>query len=179
MAEDAFVQMLLKAAGGHVDDERDMDLAQAAALWASQPQHGWRPYLQGFIRGHNGLEFWVDGMVAPEALLILVRLQPGTGWKVHGRYPVAHLGHALDVLAAEGLIPAQFCTIGRRALGNYAEALDRAAGVLSAIGRAATSQEIADYGEFYPREMEIRAAAMNRAADQARAFPRAELAVLP
>jgi len=179
MAEDAFVRMLLESAGGNVVDERDVVLARAAAAWALR--HGWRPYLgdhQGFVGGHNGLEFWVDDAPTRDALMILARVQPGTGWKAHGRYPIAHLGHALDVLAAEGLIPARFSTIGQRALEDYAEALDRSASVLGLLAQEVGPAEVAEYGEHYAWELKVRAAVMNRAADQARAFPRAELAVL-
>lgn len=178
MAEDAFVRMLLEAAGGNVADERDVVLARAAGAWAHR--HGWRSYLgegQGMICGHSGLEFWIDDAPSRDALMVMVRIAPGTGWRKHARYPVAHLGHGLDVLAAEGLIPARFSTIGRRALEDFAEALDRGASALDQLGATATAAEVAEYGEHYPQEMRVRAAVMNRAADQARAFPRAELAV--
>lgn len=180
MAEDAFVRMLLEAAGGNVADERDVELARAAGAWAYD--HGWRPYLgehQGFVCGHNGLEFWVDDVPSRDALMVMARIQPGAGWKAHARYPVAHLGHALDVLAAEGLIPARFSTIGRRALDDYAEALDRAARTFWLMAEGAGAKEIVEYGKYYPQEMRVRSATLNRAADQARAFPRGELAVTP
>lgn len=128
MAEDAFVRMLLEAADGTVADERDIELARAAGRWALS--HGWRPYLgdgQGFVCGHNGLEFWVDDAPSRDALVVMVRISPGRGWRAHARYPVDHVGHALDLLAAEGLLPARFSTIGRRALADHAEVLWRAA----------------------------------------------------
>lgn len=178
MAEDAFVRMLLVAAGGYVTDERDVELARAAGAWAGR--NGWRPYLgdcQGFTCGRGSLEFWIDGVNAPDALLILARLQPGTGWKIHSRYPVANLGHALDVLAAEQLLPARFSTIGRRTLEDFGEALDRGASKLWEMAEQTTPVEIAEYGEHYPWDLRIRSVTMNRAADQARAFPRSELAV--
>lgn len=179
MAEDAFVRMLLEAADGTVADERDIELARAAGRWALS--HGWRPYIgegQGFVCGHNGLEFWVDDAPSRDALVLMVRIEPGRGWKTHARYPVDHVGHALDLLAAEGLLPARFSTIGRRALDDYAEALDRAATHFWMMAETATAAELAEYGEHYPHEMRVRSATMNRAADQARAFPRAELAVM-
>jgi hypothetical protein len=178
MAEDAFVQMLLEAAAGNVADERDVELARAAGAWAHR--HGWRPYLgasHGFVCGHGGLEFWVDDVPTRDALLVMVRIQPGSGWRSHARYPIAHLGHALDMLATEGLIPPRFSTIGRRALEDFGEALDRSAGKLWEMAEQATLAEIAEYGEHYPWDLRIRSAVMNRAADQARAFPRGELAV--
>jgi hypothetical protein len=178
MAEDAFVQMLLEAAGGNVADERDVTLARAAGAWAHR--NGWRPYLgahQGFICGHSGLEFWVDDVPTRDALLVMVRIHPGKSWRSHARYPIAHLGHALDVLAAEGLIPPRFSTIGRRALEDFAEALDRSASKMWQMADQASPAEIEEYGEHYPWDLRIRSAVMNRAADQARAFPRGELAV--
>lgn len=167
MAEDAFVRMLLVAAGGHVTDERDVELARAAGAWAYE--HGWRPYLgdcQGFVCGRNGLEFWVDGASAPDALLILVRLQPGTGWKIHCRYPVANLGHALNVLVAEELLPDRFSTIGRRALEDHAAALERSAAFIRRRSLFADS------------EGWVEADVLDQAAASARRFAGAQLAVL-
>ncbi len=110
-------------------------------------------------------------------LEIRTRLAPGRGWLTHARHRIAHVGQGLDVLAAEDLLPARFSTLGRRALDDYAEALDRAAGEFWRLAQQATSAEIAEFGDYYPQEMRIRAATMNRAADQARAFPRGELVV--
>jgi hypothetical protein len=93
------------------------------------------------------------------------------------RHRIAHVGHGLDVLAAEDLLPARFSTIGRKALDDYAEALDRAATRFWERATNASRCELAEFGDHYPWEMRIRSATMNRAADQARAFPRAELAV--
>jgi hypothetical protein len=164
MSEDAFVRMLLEAAGGNVVDERDVELARAAARWALKPKNNWRRYLDGFICGHDGLEFWVQHTPSRDALTVMVRLTPGTGWNQHGRYPVAHLGHALDLLAAEGLLPARFSTIGRRALEDHAEAMSRAARQLI-------------QGDS-PDGQTVWAAALSDAADSARRFAGAELAVM-
>jgi hypothetical protein len=177
MAENGFVQTLLEAAAGNVADERDVELARAASAWAYR--NGWRAHLgAGFVCDCNNLQFRVDSDVERDALTVMVRLRPGPGWKLHARYPIAHLGHALDVLAAEGLIPARFSTIGRRALEDHAEALDRGAAELAMMAELVGPAEIAEFGEHYAGELLVRAAVMNRAADQARSFPRGELAVL-
>lgn len=165
MSEDGFVRMLLEAAGGNVADERDVELARAASTWALS--HGWRPYLgdsQGYVRRRASLEWWVDDAPTRDALMIHVRLQPGTGWKRHGRYPVAHLGHALDLLAVEQLIPARFSTLGRQALEDHAEALQRAA-----------RQLVTGDG---PDGQTVWAAALAEAAESARRFSGNHLLVL-
>lgn len=114
-AEEDFVRMLLEAAGGNVADQRDVELARAAGNWALR--NGWSQYIangEGFICDREGLQFWINDTAARDALMIMVRISPGTGWQVHGRYPVAHVGHALDLLAAEELLPPQFSAIARR-----------------------------------------------------------------
>lgn len=132
MSEDAFVRMLLEAADGVVTDERDVDLARAAATWALQPASrgggGWRSYLDdGFLIARSGLQYWVSAAAYRGRLIVMVRLEPGTCWRQHGQWQIADLGHALNVLANERLLPARFCTLGREALEDHAEALDRAA----------------------------------------------------
>lgn len=176
MSEDRFVAMLLAAAGDVVTDQRDIELARSAGAWALR--NGWEPYLNdGWVCTRpGGLQFWVDDTPSPGALLISVRLEPGRPWRTHVRAPVADLGQALDKLAGERLLPARFCTLGRAALDDYAEALDRAASSLWDLAHEPGAVEAE--GEFYPWEMRIRSATLNQAASRARAFPRAELAVL-
>lgn len=176
MSENGFVQMLLEAAGGSIADQRDMELACAGAQWALS--HGWRPYLgayQGYVGGNRGLEFWVNDTPTRDALMVMVRVAPGTAWKVHARYPVAHLGHALDILAAEELIPARFSTIGRRALEGHAEALEGAADTLGDVVRRAYC---ADRNRDAELVGEARIASLLEAAESARRYAGAELAVL-
>jgi hypothetical protein len=172
MAEDALVQMLLDVAGGTVADERDVVLARAAARWAST-HAGWRLHLcNSFFVEVETLSWWILAVRAEQLLEIRVRLGPGLGWHTHAQHHIAHLGHGLDVLAAEELLPARFSTLGRLALEDFAESLDR--GATAMCRRPAPGDEDPD---IFAWEMKIRAAVMNRAADQARAFPRSELAV--
>lgn len=127
MAEDLLVQMLLDVAGAAVTDDRDIKLARAAARWAEQVA-GWRPHLHNsFAFQRHGLGFWVLGDRTEQILEIRVRLADDLPYRTHARHRIAHLGHGLDVLAGEDLIPARFCTLGRRALEDHAEVLDRAA----------------------------------------------------
>lgn len=165
------VAMLLEAAAGVIADERDILQARVAARWTRQVA-GWRLHLdRGFVFDRNGMQFWVhtDRIYGP-GLEIQVRAAGANRWQTHATHRIAHLGHGLDVLAAEDLIPAYLSTLARRALEDYAETLDRSARRLAE--RADTESAQAD-----PREMRIRAATLNQAAAQARAFPRAELAV--
>lgn len=171
MAEDALVQMLLETAGGAVDDERDVDLARAAARWA-QEVAGWQLHLfNSFVFEREGLCFWILGHRTERMLEIRARVAVDGPYRTHVRHRIAHLGHGLDVLAGEGLIPARFCTLGRRSLEDHAEALDRAA---NEMWRLAHLPGI-DEDECW--ELKIRSATLNMAADRARAFPRGELAV--
>lgn len=177
MAEDALVQMLLEAAGGSVTDDRDVALARAAARWATE-QAGWKLHLfNSFFFEVEALSFWILLNRTEQVLEIRTRLAPGKGWLVHARHRIDNLGQGLDVLAAEGLLPDHFAPIGRRALERYAAAMDRAASELAAQADAVTAAEIAEYGDHYSWELLIRAATMNRAADQARAFRRDDMAV--
>lgn len=163
MSEDGFVRMLLEAAGGEVTDERDLQLARNAAHWALN--HGWQPSPygddQGFICNRGGLQFWVDDTSSRDALMVMVRLDSSADWRTHGRYPIAHLGHALDVLTAEGLLPAWFSTISRSALEGHAEVLWRAAKRV-----LAQDESLADW-----------ACGLAEAAESAKRYARAELAV--
>jgi hypothetical protein len=178
MAEDTLVRMLLEVAGGEVADQRDVALARAAARWAIK-QGGWQLHLDNsFFFEVETLSFWILAIRPEQLLEIRTRLAPGKGWLSHARHRIAHLGQGLDVLATEGMIPAEFSTLGYRALESYAEAMDRAAGEFGRRAQQATPQELAEYGEYYPQEMLIRSATMSRAAEQARAFPRGRLAVL-
>jgi hypothetical protein len=173
MAEDALVAMLLEVAGGQVAGERDVKLARAAARWATE-YAGWKLHLyNSFFFEVEAVGFWILANRSEQVLEIRTRLAGGRGWLTHARHRIAHLGQGLDVLAAEGLLPARFSTLGQRALDDYADALDRGASTLAGM-----AEEDAGEGEHYRWEMLIRAATMNRAADQARAFPRAELAVM-
>jgi hypothetical protein len=179
MAEDALVGMLLEVAGGTVVDDRDVELARAAARWATE-HAGWKLHLRNsFFFEVDALSFWILVNRIEQVLEIRTRLEPGKGWLIHARHRIGDVGHGLDVLAAEGLLPAQFSTLGRRALADYADAMDETAGNLGALADEVTEAEIAEHGDHYPWEMRIRAATMNRAADQARAFARRELAVTP
>ncbi len=172
MAEDTLVAMLLEVAGGTVADERDIELARAAARWATE-HAGWKLHLHNsFFFEVEAVGFWILANRSQQVLEIRTRLAGGRGWLTHARHCIAHLGQGLDILAAEGLLPPRFSTLGQRALDDYAEALDRGASTIA--GMAEEDGE----GEHYRWEMLIRAATMNRAADQARAFPRAELAVM-
>jgi hypothetical protein len=154
MAEDAFVSMLLEVAGGTIVDDSDVDAARAAALW-------------------------ILAYRTQQVLEIRTRLAPGKGWLTHARHQIGDLGHGLDILAAEGLLPAEFSALGRRALGSYAEAMDQAAGQFAALADGVTDDEIAEFGPHYAWEMRIRSATMNRAADQARAFRRSDRLAVP
>lgn len=175
MTEDTLVQMLLEVAGGAVTDERDIVLARSAARWAHR--HGWKLHLHNsFFIELQALSWWILAVRAEQLLEIRVRLEPGQGWLTHSRHQIADLGHGLNVLAAERLIPARFCTLGREALEDYAEAIDRGAAEMA--GLADLPGAAAAEGDHYGWEMRIRAATLNQAADQARAFPRSELAVM-
>jgi hypothetical protein len=175
MAEDALVQMLLEVAGGAVADERDVELARAAARWA-QKVAGWQLHLHNsFVVEREGLCFWILGNRAEQVLEIRARITADGPYRTHVRHRIAHLGHGLDVLAGEDLIPARFCTLGRRALDDHAEALDRAADELWRLAHLPGVNE--GEGEWYDWELKIRSATLNMAADRARAFPRGELAV--
>lgn len=176
MIESGFVQMLLDVAGGVVEDPRDLELARSAARWVRHA--GWQPHLHNsFVVPGENLQRWVLMVRPVRELQIRVRIG-NSDWYPHITRTIAHVGHGLDVLADEGLLPARLCPIGRRALDDYAEALDRAASAFWRMAEEATEAELAEYGKHYPWEMRLRSATMNRAADQARAF-RGELAVLP
>lgn len=177
-AEDTLVQMLLEVAGGQVADERDVPLARAAARWASR-HAGWQLHLHNsFFFEVQSLSFWILANRVDQVLEIRTRLEPGKGWLVHARHRIAHLGHGLNVLAGEELLPARFSPLGRQALDDWAESMDRAANEFWRLADEATDEQTREYGEHYPWEMRIRSAVMNRAAAQARAFPRSELAVM-
>lgn len=176
MAEDEMVAMLLEAADGVIHDERDIAQARLAARWVREVA-GWRVLPScGFIHERNGMQFWVltDQAHGP-MLQVRARAAGAELWRTHATHRIAHLGHGLDVLAAEELIPAYLSTLGRRALEDYAEAMDRSASTFWEM--AENSAGIIE-GENYRWEMKIRSAVMHRAADQARAFPRSEVAVL-
>jgi hypothetical protein len=177
MAEDALVRMLLDVAGGNVGLQRDVALARAAARWAVQ-HGGWQLHLNnGFFLEVQTLSFWILANRSEKVLEIRARLAPGKGWLTHARHRIAHLGQGLDVLAAEGLLPAEYSTLGYQALEHYADAMDRAAGEFSRRAQEATTEELAEFGAGYSQEMRIRSATMGQAADQARAFPNGKLAV--
>lgn len=125
MTEDLLVQMLLELGGGIVRDERDVELARAAGRWAVE-SGGWVLHLNnGFFFEIQALTFWILANPREQVLEIQVRLGPGHGWQVHARHRVAHLGHGLDLLAAEELLPPRFSTLGRRALDAHAAVLWR------------------------------------------------------
>jgi hypothetical protein len=172
--EDALVQMLLEVAGGAVEDERDIVLARAAAAWAAR-NTGWQMHLHNsFFFEVQTLSFWILANRGEQALEIRTRLAPGHGWLVHARHRIAHVGHGLDVLASEGLLPGRFSTLGRQALEDYAEALDRgAARIFQEANRVDGGQDDAAQAG-----MRIRCLVMHQVAEQARAFPRTELAVM-
>lgn len=163
MAEDALVQMLLEMAGGVVADDRDIELARSAARWATEVA-GWQLRLHNsFVFEREGMHFWVFGNRVEQILEIRVRLVEGGAYRAHVRHRIAHLGHGLDVLAGEDLIPARFCTLGRRALEDHAEALDRAA---MRLITGPTGASLFDW-----------ACGLSEAAESARRFAGAELAV--
>lgn len=178
MIEDRFVQMLLEAAAGSVADERDLELARAAASWALT--HNWQPVpgtfsaVEGFLIPGEGMDRWIANRGTEPRLVIQVRLDGGE-WCQHVSWPVDSLGHALDLLAAEQLIPARFSTIGRRAVLDHATVLDRAGDILGDLARE---------GFYATRDreteliMEGRISGLHEAALSARRFAHSELAAL-
>jgi len=176
VTEETLVGMLLDVAGGEVADERDVQLARYAARWAAG--HGWKLHLHNsFFFEIETLSFWILAARSSQTLEIRVRLGDGRGWQTHARHRVAHVGHGLAILVDEGLLPACFSPIGRQALEDF-DALDRGASPLWRHAATAGPQELAEYGAHYPWEMRIRSAVMGSAADQARAFPRGQLAAM-
>jgi hypothetical protein len=124
MTEDVLVQMLLELGGGIVRDERDVELARAAGRWAAA-SGSWVLHLSnGFFFEIETLTFWIRANRREQVLEIQVKLAAG-GWQIHARHQIAHLGHGLDVLAAEDLLPPRFSTLGRRALDAHAGVLWR------------------------------------------------------
>ncbi len=175
MVEEVLVQMLLEAGGGEVLDGQDLDLARAAAAWAVQDA-GWQLHLNNsFFVEVQALSFWILLVRATQTLDIRVRLSDQPGWQTHSRHHVAHLGHALEVLVAEGMLPARFAPAGRRALEDYATALDRASARLHQLADQAADPDAVRYGRHQPQEMRIRAGALAEAAEQARGFLRPDL----
>jgi hypothetical protein len=178
MVENSFVQMLRDVASGEVADVRDLGLAVAAGEWALAGNHPrWQadPVIAGYLIPGNGIERWVGVNEIEQELEVRVRID-GSRWQQHATHRIAHVGHALDVLAAEELIPARFSTLGRRALEDQAESLDRAAARLSSMADDAYADE-SEIAPLYGWELRIRSATLSMAADRARAFPRGELAV--
>jgi hypothetical protein len=138
MAEDTLVQMLLEVADGNVVDDRDIDLARAAARWAHE--YGkWLPYLNNsFIFQRNGMHFWVVAKRSEQVLEVRASAGRRHRWTVHARHRIAHLGHGLNVLVTEELLPERYSPIGRRALEDHAEVLWRAAKRTSTAGAEMT-----------------------------------------
>lgn len=170
MAEDTLVQMLLEAADGAVADDRDVELARAAARWATEVA-GWQLHLHnGFVFDRDALAYWVRHNVTEQVLEIRVRIDGvRPTYRTHARHHIAHLGHGLDVLASEHMIPARFCTLGRRALEDHAEVLERAAARLWA--------ETAELPDADRASRLDRALGLVDAAESARRFAGAQLAV--
>lgn len=162
------VRMLMEVAAGNVLDDRDIVLARAAARWA-HTSGGWRPHLHNsFVFERNGLHYWV---LADQALSLEIRVgQPGI-WHPHLRARIDHVGHALNVLAAEELIPARFSTLARAALDDFAEALQRSGAVILETG---ADLESADE----PRWLQVQAETLQIVVDQARRFAGVPLAVM-
>lgn len=170
MAEDSFVQMLLEAAAGEVTDERDIGLARVAGRWALTAG-GWQLHLHnGFYVPGEGMDRWVLVNRPDQRLEVRVRIA-GADWRPHVSHTIAHVGHALDVLAAEDLLPARFSTLGRRALEGHAEVLERAAGRVREAARG-EDNTLAYAG------LVARAVGLCEAAESARRYAGAELAVL-
>jgi hypothetical protein len=178
MTEDSVFQMLMEVAAGTVADERDVELAQAAAAWAARNDH-WQPHLHNaFTFTRNGMRFLVTAYGAGQVLEIKVRAEGSPmGWQMHTRSRIAHLGHALNVLATEDLIPARFSTLGRSALDDYSEVCERSARRLWEMAHEPGAGE-GEEGPGYPWELRLRAATLNMAADRAKAFSRAALQVM-
>jgi hypothetical protein len=169
MSEDAMVRLLLEVSGGCVLDDRDTALAQAAARWA----HGfgrWRPYDgNGFIYERDGMTYRI---MAGAAQMLEIRVCiGGRHWVTHLQARIEHLGHGLDLLATEGLLPARFSTLGRRALEDYAQACDRSSKIIAEM-----SEELQQGG--LRGELQVKAETLALAAEQARSFAGAELAVM-
>lgn len=116
MAEDSFVQMLLQAAQGSIEDERDVQLARDAGRWAVT-EGGWKLHLHnGFFVPGTTLQRWVLVNRPDNLLTIRVRAAGRKNWVLHDERVVADLGHGLDLLAGEYLIPGRLCPIGRSAV---------------------------------------------------------------
>jgi len=177
MLEKVLVEMLRDAGGGEVLDPADEDLARAAARWAEQA--GWQLHLHNsfFFEVQALLSVWILLVRSTQTLEIRVRLSDQPGWETHARHRIAHLGHGLEVLVAEGLIPARYSPVGHRALAEFATAIDRVAGQFGRLADETTPAEIEEFGKHYPWEMRIRSATLHQVADQARAFPHGALAV--
>jgi hypothetical protein len=172
MVENSFVQMVSDVAGGEVADVRDIALAVAAGQWALD---GDTPRWQesgagGWVIPGNGMDHWVTMDDEFQELVVRVSIN-GSEWDIHVSHKIAHIGHALDVLAAEDLIPARFSTLGRRALEDHAEALDRAAAKIWAVARPGGGEPAHD-------GLMSRVLGLNQAADSARRFSGAQQAVL-
>lgn len=176
MAEDLMIQTLMQVAGGNVIDQRDIELARAAARWA-HASAGWLPHPNGgFTFEREFLHYWILGTDGAGQHLE-IRVGPGGGnWHTHLQARIDHVGHALDVLAAEDLIPARFCTLGRRALEDFAAASERSARVMADMADDFDADISGDPIE--PWELRLRADMLLQAAAQMRAFPGAELAVM-
>jgi hypothetical protein len=178
MAEDTMVRMLMEVAGGNVVDDRDIALARAAGRWAHAIA-GWQPYPDGgFVFDRGFLSYWVAGTDGAGQYLE-IRVGPGGGnWHTHLATRIDHVGHALNILAAEDLIPARFSTLGRQALDDYATASERSAQVMIEMADDFDREDLASAETIEPWELRIRADTLLHAAAQMRAFPGAELAVM-
>lgn len=166
------VQMLMEVSGGNVLDDRDIALARAAGRWAHSCA-GWRPHLHNSFVFQNGagLHFWV---LAVGGQTLEVRVGPGQGiWHTHLEVRVDDVGHALNLLAAEGLIPARFSTLGRGVLEDFAESLERSGTVMAELADDFDADQACE-----PWELRIHAEVLQIVAEQARGFPGAELAVM-
>ena len=163
MAEEAMARMLLDVAGDRVEDKRDLDLARAAARWATTQGH-WQPHLHnGFFFERSGVCFWLL-TIGSQHLELRMRLQAQAPWIQHFSRPVAHLGHALDVLASEGLIPARYSPLTRRVLEDLAAAHECSAQVLAELA-GEDDCGVADAWRY-----QVQADTLRNAAESARRF---------
>lgn len=112
---------LLDAAGDwQVVPDDDLALVCAAEQWLIE--NGWELH---YSRGWSNVG---RAFTADDEPGLVVRERRRGFWDAEGiRHPAPSVGGALNVLANVGILPSRFSTLGRDALRDFSEALERAA----------------------------------------------------
>lgn len=117
----ALLNTLLDAAGDwQVMPADDLALVGAAEQWLTE--NGWELH---YSRGWSNVG---RAFTADDEPGLVIRERRRGFWDAEGvRHPVPSVGGALNVLANVGILPSRFSTLGRDALRDFGEALERAA----------------------------------------------------